>query len=100
MIISLKMFGPLADGVDPDRAQQVAASDPGRHYSLHIEIKMDSCFAENCWLFARGVDLDWAQRVAASDLGGHCSLYPNMKIKLDGHFAENCWFPADGVGPD
>ena len=90
MIISLKMFGTLADGVDPDRAQQVAASDPGRHYSLHIEIKMHSCFAENCWPFARGVDLDLAQRVAASDLGGHCSLYPSMKIKLDGHFAENC----------
>ena len=42
MIISLKMFGTLADGVDPDRAQQVAASDPGRHFSLHIEIKMNS----------------------------------------------------------
>ena len=61
---------------------------------------MDSCSAENCWLFARGVDLDLTQRVAASDLGGHCSLYPSMKIKLDGHFAEKCWFPADGVCPD
>ena len=42
MVISLKISGPLADGVDPDRARQVAASEPGRSYSLHIEIKVDS----------------------------------------------------------
>ena len=46
MVNSLKIFDLLADDVDPNRAQQVTASDPGRHYSLHIEIKVDSCFVE------------------------------------------------------
>ena len=59
MVISLKISGPLADGVDhPDRARQVAASDPGRHYSLHIEIKVDNCFAEKFRFLADGVDPD------------------------------------------
>ena len=61
MVISLKISGPLADGVDPDRARQVTASDPGRHYSLHIEIKVDSCFTEKFRFLADGVDPDWAQ---------------------------------------
>ena len=48
MVILLKIIGFLVDGVDPDKAQQVSASDLGRHYSLHpnVEIKLDSCFAE------------------------------------------------------
>ena len=58
MVISLKISGPLADGLDPDGARQVAASHPGRHYSLHIEIKVDSCFAERFRFLADGVDPD------------------------------------------
>ena len=55
-----------------------------------MEIKLDSCFAENFWFPARSVDFDWAQQVAASDLGRHYSQGSNMEINLDGYFAENC----------
>ena len=58
MVISLKISGHLADGVDPDMARHIAASDPGRHYSLHIEIKVDNCFAEKFRFLADGADLD------------------------------------------
>ena len=58
MVISLKISSPLADDVDPDRARHIAASDPGRHYSLHIEIKVDNCFAEKFRFLADGVDPD------------------------------------------
>ena len=91
---------PLADGVDPDRAQQVVASDQGRHYSLHTEIKVDSCFAEKCRFLADGVDPDWAQQVAASNLGRHYSLPLSMGINfLNGILPIFC-FIAVVVGPD
>ena len=99
MVISLKIFGPLADGVDPDRAQQVAATYQGRNYSLHIEIKVDSCFAEKFRFLADGVDSDWAQQVAASDLDRHYSLPLSMEINLNGILLIFC-FLAVGVGPD
>ena len=50
----------LADGIGPDQAQQVAASDQGRHYSLrpNLKVKLNSCFAENCRFPAMDVDPD------------------------------------------
>ena len=92
------------DDVNPDRAQQVAASDLGRHYTRHsnIDIKLVSYFAENCWFPGRRADLNWGQQLAVFDLGGQYSLCPNME-NLDVYFSGClffCWFPADGVGPD
>ena len=78
------------------------ASDLRRHNSLrpNLDIKLGSCFAENCVFPADGVDPDWAQQVAASDLGRYYLLRPKMEINLHCYFAEHCWLPGDGVDPD
>ena len=41
----------LTDGVGPDWAQQIVASDLGMYYLLHYNhaIILDGYFVENCW---------------------------------------------------
>ena len=85
----LRFVGFLTDGVGPDRAQQIVASDLGMYYLLHYNHAIIFILLKIGFL-ADGVEPDWARRVVAFNLAGYAQVPANMEIKLNGYFVGNC----------
>ena len=64
----LRFVGFLTDGVGPDWAQQIVASDLGMYYLLHYN------HAIIFILLADGVEPDLARRVVAFNLAGYAQV--------------------------
>ena len=70
----LRFVGFLTDGVGPDWAQQIVASDLGMCYLLHYNHAIIFILLKIVGFLADGVEPDLARRVVAFNLAGYAQV--------------------------